>query len=124
MLVKCVKILEPFGGAQVETHPGVTIGVVYPVIEIAYLPDYWYLRILDDNGDGSSSLWDPEMFETVDGYIPRCWSSAVSSDGSLRLAPQSWMREGFWTDVLADEPSALADFDEGKAAVLADLASQ
>ncbi|MET7394485.1 hypothetical protein ABZS66_13435 [Dactylosporangium sp. NPDC005572] len=122
MLVRCVRIISPFG-EPVETYPGVTVGAVYPVLEIAYLTDVYYVRIVDDESDGPGSLWSPEMFETVDGHLPTCWSSAMAADGSLRLAPSKWLRPGFWTDCLDRDPVALADYAEGKAAVLADAAT-
>ncbi|MEU4779588.1 hypothetical protein [Micromonospora sp. NPDC023633] len=118
MLVRCVRIIDAFGD-PVDTYPGMTVGRSYPVLEISYWADAFYVRVVDD--EGTDSIWSPEMFETVDGRIPSCWSVALDSDGSLRLAPRPWLRHGFWTDQFSSEPAALAEYEQGRAAVLADL---
>jgi hypothetical protein len=118
VLVRCLKIISPFGD-PVGSYPGMTVGNSYPVLEIFYSAEACYVRVVDD--EGTDSLWDPEMFQTVDGYIPASWSAALGDDGSLRLAPKSWLREGFWTDHFAKDPVALAEYEAGRAAVLAGL---
>jgi hypothetical protein len=122
MLVRCVRIIDPFGD-PVETYRGVRVGAVYPVLEIAYFTDVYYVRILGDDGENPGSIWDPEMFETVDGHLPACWSAAMTGDGSLRLAPSSWHRPDFWNDYCDRDPVAVADYADGKAAVLADASA-
>ncbi|MEV6816986.1 hypothetical protein [Micromonospora sp. NPDC051296] len=121
MLVRCVKIIDAFGD-PVDAYPGMTIGRSYPVLEISYWVDAYYVRVVDD--DGTDSIWSPEMFETVDGHIPRCWSVALDNDGSLRLAPKAWLRQGFWTDQLSDEPNAVAEYEKGRTSILAELMTE
>src|SRR3954469_17026907 len=120
MLVRCVRILDPFGD-DVDTYPGLRVGQCYPVLEILASPEAYYLRILDDDGDDPGTLWDPEMFKTVDGHLPACWSSALTTPGTLHLAPAGWLTPGFWGDYFDGDPAAQARYAQGKTAVLADL---
>ncbi|MBO3741698.1 hypothetical protein [Actinoplanes flavus] len=119
MLVRCVKIIDAYGDG-VDAYPGMTVGKSYPVLEISFWSDACYVRVVDDNG--SDTIWSPDMFETADGTIPRCWEAALDADLSLRLAPKAWLRKGYWTDNFSQEPAALAEYEEGRAAVLAELA--
>jgi len=58
--------------------PGLRVGQCYPVLEILASPEAYCLRILDDDADDPGTLWDPDMFETVDGHLPASWSSALA----------------------------------------------
>jgi hypothetical protein len=117
VLVRCVKIVDAFGD-EVDSHPGMTLGGTYPVLEVSLRVDFAYVRVVDD--DGTDSVWSPDMFETVDDHIPRCWAVALDSDMSLRLAPKAWLRAGYWTDQFSGE-AAMAEYEQGRAAVLAEL---
>ncbi|WP_406364907.1 hypothetical protein [Streptomyces sp. NBC_00645] len=78
-------------------------------------PDYWMIRVLDedDEDDDPGSLWDPEMFETIDAQVPPSWT-LVLQDGHMRLASALWQRPGFWNDYFDKVPQALADFRTAK----------
>lgn len=53
------------------------------------------LQILDDEGP---TWWPMEMFESVSTRIPSNWIAQLRQDGSLHLAPESWLQPGFWED--------------------------
>jgi hypothetical protein len=46
------------------------------------------LRILHD--DGSTGLWDSEMFVDTDPTPPSNWVVRVSEGGALHIGPRRW----------------------------------
>lgn len=115
MRVRCIKIVHQQTGETVPEYPGVRVGSVCTVLEMITGPDYWMIRVLDedDEDDDPGSLWDPEMFETIDAQVPPSWT-LVLQDGHMRLASALWQRPGFWNDYFDKVPQALADFRTAK----------
>lgn len=94
MRVVCRKIVS--GGADVETHPSITIGRSYLVIALTHHPGTDPELIVV--GDTSyPSQWPAEMFVTDDGSIPSNWKVHVQATGHVNVAPASWLRPDFWT---------------------------
>lgn len=107
MIVRCTKIISPVEGVgEVEDHPGIHVGGLYPVLEIMAGPDYYAIRIWDDDAEDPGTLWDPEMFETVDHRIPARWSASLEH-GHANLGPTSWQQPGFWSRYFDREPEAV-----------------
>lgn len=96
MKVKCKKILNPTSLEFVEKHSSITIDKIYPVVEIFSIKDMKIsIRIHDDTG--TPSLWDIQMFETVDEKIPSNWFCQISN-GKIILGPQFVFFNNFWDD--------------------------
>ncbi|MET9249287.1 hypothetical protein [Nonomuraea sp. NPDC003709] len=121
MIVRCVRIISP-QGEPTDAYPGVHVGGQYVVLETYSDAEVYYIRILGDDDESPGTLWDPSMFETLDPRIPKCWTMTLE-DGRLRAAPLSWHRAGFWNDYFDRNPRAITDFEEGKAATLAESGS-
>ncbi|MFF3087610.1 hypothetical protein ACFVRB_21540 [Streptomyces nojiriensis] len=113
MRVKCIETNDPETGEPFPDPSRLRLGNVYTVLEMITGPDYWMIRILDEEGDDPGSLWYPPMFETVDARIPRDWT-LVLEGGNMRLAPALWQRPNFWNDYFNNVPQALMDFETGK----------
>jgi hypothetical protein len=108
MIVQCVKIISPIEGeGEVAEYPGVRVGALYSVLDIGAGPDYYWIRIWDEGREGPGSLWDPEMFETVDSRMSSRWTASIDQ-GHLRFAPHAWQRPGFWDDYFQGIPDAVA----------------
>lgn len=118
VIVRCVRIISPYGELT-DAYPNVHVGGQYVVLEMYSDAEVYYVRILGDDGESPGALWDPSMFETVDPRIPTCWTMTLE-DGMLRAAPSRWHRAGFWNDYFNRVPQAVADFEEGQAATLAE----
>lgn len=75
MRVRCVKIFDARTDDEIPEQDGIRIGTVYSVLEMVTGPDYWMIRVLDeDDHDDPGGLWDPAMFETVDAQVPPTWT--------------------------------------------------
>lgn len=108
MIVRCVKIISPIEDeGEVVEYPGIRVGALYTVLEIGAGPDLFWIRIWDEDQEDPGSLWDPEMFETVDSRMSSRWTASLDQ-GYLRFAPQAWQRPGFWDDYFHEVPDAVA----------------
>lgn len=121
MIVRCVQIISSTSGKVVSDHPGVRIGAEYPVLEVLTTPSGVLMRIperLDVTAERDSpGLWDAAMFTVVSSRIPDCWVAGLE-EGLLTLAPQEWQRPGFWEDYFNLAPSAEAEYERLRAAIL------
>lgn len=98
MRVRCLTTRCPDGRVA-----RVTPGEIYEVIGIeanAY-------RIIDDRND--PVLFDPELFEVVDGVRPDDWVEAWY-DGEEYAYPAPFNEPGFWEDYHEHEPMARLAF--------------
>jgi hypothetical protein len=64
-------------------------------------PSTVLLQLLHSHGERS---WYPAaMFEAVSTRVPRNWVVRLLPDGSLHLAPEAWLRPGFFEGVVDGE---------------------
>jgi len=102
MRVRCRKLIRTFGpnrGEKVGAAPGLAVGDEVPVMSILIspkAPDMILLQILDRERD--PVWWPAGMFETIETSLPSNWTIQLWEDGSLHLAPASWLRPGFWEE--------------------------
>ncbi|MET8573108.1 hypothetical protein [Streptomyces sp. NPDC004783] len=120
MIVRCVQIISPTSGEAVSDHPGIRIGVEYPVLEVITTVRGVLLRIPERPNvtveRDAPGLWDAEMFTVVRSRMPDCWVAELGN-GQLTLAPKEWQRPGFWDDYFDDEPSACAEYERLRAEI-------
>ncbi|MEV5177407.1 hypothetical protein AB0L10_41660 [Streptomyces flaveolus] len=120
MIVRCVQIISPTSGEVVSDHPGIRIGVEYPVLEVITTVRGVLLRIPERPNvtaeRDTPGLWDAAMFTVVSSRLPDCWVAELE-DGQLTLAPKEWQRPGFWEDYFDDEPSACAEYERLRAEI-------
>ncbi len=125
MIVRCVRIIGTATGRSLSEHPGIRLGVEYPVLEVYASRRGLQYRIynpeIGPNGFPGHGLWGAEMFEIVSVRIPACWVPVVSLEGKFVLAPSSWLRPNFWDDYFDAVPTATAVFDREVERILADM---
>ncbi|MFI8817355.1 MULTISPECIES: hypothetical protein [unclassified Streptomyces] len=109
-----MQIVSPTSGEVVNEHPGIRVGVEYPVLEVITTQRQVLLRIPERSDvmveRDSPGLWDASMFTVVNGRMPDCWEAGLE-DGRLTLAPKAWQRPGFWDDYFDGEPSAGDEYE-------------
>jgi hypothetical protein len=58
------------------------------------------LHVIDD--DRGPGWWPSTMFVTTSSRIPPNWVARVDEEGDLHLAPEQWLRRGFWPEFYGD----------------------
>jgi hypothetical protein len=66
-------------------------------------------------GDRTPSWWPATDFITVSAVIPSNWVVKVGEGGKLDLAPESWLKPGFWDRYFDRDKDAILEFDPGPA---------
>lgn len=119
MKVRCVEIVDATGRVLTETAE-LTVGCDYVVTCMsASSRDDVRLRV---HGDVAwterevylPAMWPASMFEMVSGGIPASWRirlGARGSPGYLQIAPESWLRDGFWDDLFDWSPGSAEAFE-------------
>lgn len=111
MKVVCTKLVNPATRLPEESSPWLSAGKEYLVIRISCTPGRSItLQIVDNSG--SPSLWDSEMFQTVDGSIPSNWEAHVTGNGMLEIGPVAWLVPGFWEEFYNDERAAVRAYEK------------
>lgn len=114
MRVRCTQLIEASGpkrGQRRASHPSIVVGEEYVVLSVMIdgsERDPWKvsLQILEPDG---RPVWRPgRMFETTDTTVPSNWTVELWNDGSLHMAPASWLREGYWEDFWKEGPDSEA----------------
>ncbi|TDC14649.1 hypothetical protein [Kribbella albertanoniae] len=99
-----------------EQNSSIEVGREYVVLEVLASPGrYVHLRL--DLAPGVPSLWDAEMFETVDPGVPPNWVATIRDGGFLALGPARW-RDGFWERYFDDDPEAIVTFEAERTAIV------
>jgi hypothetical protein len=109
MKVTCTRITNIYG-QEVDESPVISVGREYLVVSIFYgklLAKSEY-RIVGD--DGQSALFPIENFEISDARLSPNWI-CFSGEEYMELAPEAWVREGFWEDYYDDVPTAVEDYE-------------
>lgn len=115
MRVRCTQILEisgPERGRQLPFSPHLAVGDEFTVLALMVdetpgpLGAVW-LQIYDERRS-SPSWWPGRMFVTTSATIPSNWTSQLWTDGSLHVAPHTWLEEGFWEAFFDDQRAGSA----------------
>jgi hypothetical protein len=123
--VRCTQLFASAGpryGEPIEEHPRLRVGEEYVVLSVLVDRSLWTvgLQLLEREGDRGS--WYPAaMFERVSTRIPSNWVVQLWTDGSLHLAPEPWLRPGFYEGYVDGErngPAARAIFDRELAIII------
>jgi hypothetical protein len=124
MRVRCVRLfkwLNPGYGEPMEEAANLSVGDELPVLAVLADGGLWGvgLYVLDRRGD---RVWYPAgMFETISTTIPSNWVTQLWPDGSLHLAPEAWLRPGFFEGVVdgkRDGPAAREILERELAVIL------
>jgi hypothetical protein len=119
MRVVCEKILTATDAVPALSSPWLTVDKEYLVLEVIAAPmRRVLLRLEDDSGPGPS-VYDARMFRTTSAAIPPSWIATLGADGSLRLGPESWLRDGFWEDYFEGDRTAIESFVKELATLVA-----
>jgi hypothetical protein len=110
MKVRCLRIVSPVDGSELDESSWVRIGHEYVVLTLLIDPSgHVKVQILAEGQ--SPGYWAGEMFETADETLPPNWVARLRSDGLLEFGPKDWLREGFWDDFHNSEPEARAQYE-------------
>jgi hypothetical protein len=110
MRVRCHRIVSPISGEPRAAAPYLTIGREYEVLELlVHPPGDVRIRILDDDAK-TPSVWPLGSFEITKANLPSNWAIEVSEDGSIRLSPPAWLKEGFWEEYFDGKADAVTEF--------------
>ncbi|HEX9695412.1 MAG TPA: hypothetical protein VGB64_03755 [Actinomycetota bacterium] len=115
-----MKFIDPATRQERENAPWLQLDHEYPVLAIDVLPDKRVLFRIESADDGTPALFDAEMFVTTSTEIPGNWRARVEEGGSLQLAPEPWLRLGFWDDFFDRKPEALETYERERAVILRD----
>jgi hypothetical protein len=101
MRVRCTRLIATTGprrGQPIESVPGLAVGDEVPVLSILADPPAPWPILLQLLVDGGPSWWPAEMFITTSSRIASNWTIQVWDDGSIHIAPDAWLRPGFWEE--------------------------
>jgi len=113
MKIKCLKILDPNTGKELESSSSLTVGKEYVVLSIHVEDrDNTKFQILRD--DHTPSFHNANQFEVISSKIPNTWQIDFIPKSYLSLGPKAWSRPGFWDDYFDGDPEAEAIFDREK----------
>ena len=121
MRVRCIRLVATVGpqrGQPVEHADHLSVGDEFKVLAVLIDTDApWPILLCLDSDAGA--LWEPAvMFETIDGRMPSNWTASLWPDGSLHLAPEAFLRPGFWDAYSEYEQTARATFERERQLML------
>jgi hypothetical protein len=119
MKVRCIQLMNPVTRIREDRSQWLSIGTLYHVLEI-YLDSRGrlLLRLVGDDGL-TPALHSTENFELVSPIIPANWALYFDSKGVFQIAPEAWIRPGFWEDYFDGKDEALEIFALEKAKSIA-----
>jgi hypothetical protein len=106
----CIKIISPVTLLEMDSGPWAVVGATCPVLEIIIKSGgVSWLRVLSTSG--LPQLLPAAMFRLEGQTIPSGWMIRMF-DGDVRIAPPTWLEDGFWEDYFNAEPEAVAKYDD------------
>ena len=112
MRVACIKVVKTVGpdrGEVLESDEGISVGQEFSVLSILAEPQSVWPLLIQVLHPDRGPLWYPaEMFTTVDSTLPSNWVGELRIDGSFRLAPEAWLKRGFWEEYFDHQRSGAA----------------
>ncbi len=128
MIVRCLRFIDADGNEVESAGRYVVVGRSYVVLCITATPQRdVHLRVLDPENppeSGVPGLWRSQMFEVLSPAIPSNWQIDIGtpqSPGYVQIAPESWLRPGFWEDLIDAGPfsdRARADYNREVAIIV------
>jgi hypothetical protein len=121
-----MKTSGPERGEPLDEHPHLTVGDEFPVLAMLVdprAPDPWKQAIQVFDGPGTPTWWPTAMFHTISSDIPSNWTIQLWEDGSLHLAPEDWLRPGFWEECFDGNPEAVTAFKREREVILREAAT-
>ncbi|MFN0153429.1 MAG: hypothetical protein ACKVUT_03530 [Gaiella sp.] len=128
MIVRCLRIIDVHGDEVDTTGWDLAVGRQYVVLCISAAPEHEvYLRVYEPGNPpegGVPGLWRSQMFEVLSPAIPSNWRVDIGtpqSPGYLQIAPETWLRPGFWEDLIDAGPfsdRSRADYNREVAIIL------
>ncbi len=114
MKVRCIRLFNPNTEKEETQSSWLSIGNVYNVLSV-YMDDrrILLLRLIGDDCI-TPALHDIRNFEIVSPVLPSNWILRYAANGTFELAPESWMRTGFWEKYFDCEQDAVAAFEKEK----------
>jgi hypothetical protein len=120
MRVRCVRVPSSRVGVELESSPWVTVGREYPVLGVlAVWGKRIKLHLLTDDGE-NIGWFESHCFEVTDSTFPSNWIAQIRDNGTFRLAPASWLVDGFWERYYDDFDPAATDTVKREIAVILD----
>jgi hypothetical protein len=132
MIVRCTRIIDDTGRPSAD-HPSVSVGKEYVVLAMEAIPGRgMFLRVLEniavDRGHALYAiLWPAAMFEVVSSRVSARWCvkiTIIGGGGHVEIAPDTWLRDGFWDDVIEDSPMSEAAREEYQQEIIALLSEE
>jgi hypothetical protein len=115
MKIKCIKIYNEISGKEKIEDPWMVVGKEYTPIEVICLSGKPNFRIISDlDPFETPALYNSDQFLTTSTLIPSNWKIQSDEHGGITIAPQKWLRPGFWEDYFNQDPQAIKEFEEEK----------
>ena len=113
MKVKCINIYNKFLKEFVTTSNSLTIGKDYLVIAMYINPkENVYYRLLDNDPDRRSALFDASQFNVASNVIPSNWRVTEHETGTITFSPLAWKVPGFWQEFYEYNPEAIKIYEK------------
>lgn len=118
MKIQCEKIINDETSGARDKDSWLTVGKVYDVLAMAMSENgvIEYRLIADD--DYTPALFKANQFKIVCPVLPSNWIASRESKSYFELAPESWLRTGFWEEYFDREPSAISLFETEKEKII------
>jgi len=117
MKVRCIKLTDAKGNPR-ATSSRLSIGSIYPVLEVIQDTHHrWLLRVIGDGANGIA-IFGLDQFEIVSAKVPNVWITKWNSQGGFSLTTEAWGRPGYWERYYDRDPEAHRVFEEEKAKIL------
>lgn len=117
MRVRCKFIINPATGEREQESSWIRVGREYVVLGVEAVPGRGVSFRIEDAEQGSSSMWNSEMFDVVDPALPKSWVAQVDGRGTLFLEPEAWLEDGYWERFFDRDPVALDAYDRESALI-------
>lgn len=113
MRVRCVKVVNSRGD-ELADNSSIGRGREYTVLSIAGSPSSGVTFRIHGDDDRQPYIYRADMFEVVRSELPSTWRCAIgtpNAPGYVQLAPEPWLRPGFWDDYWDEQlPEAIDIF--------------
>ena len=117
MKVRCIKLTDSMGNPRGQSSR-VSIGSIYPVLEVIQDTHHRWLLRLPGDGPNGVAIFGRDQFETVSARIPNVWIAKWNTQGGFALTTEAWAQPGYWERYYDRDPEARKVFEEEKAKIV------